>query len=74
MKFFHSNRIRDHSQTMTPAPTATKATNIPINPALLKECGPETARPAAPFEVAELAAPEVAVAVVLLCDEVTAEP
>ena len=42
-----------------------------MNPALLNEGGPETARPAAPCEVAELGAPEVAV--VELREEVTVE-
>jgi hypothetical protein len=46
---------------MTPAPTAIKATTIPMIPASLKEDGAVRTLPAAPSEVAEPAAPEVAV-------------
>ena len=55
-----------HNQTMTPKPTDSKAIAVPTNPALTNEGGPETTRPAAPFAVAEPAAPEVAVPVPVL--------
>jgi len=82
MKLKAHSIIPPHSQNITPAPTAIKQTTIHITPPSLSTAGPATILPAAPLEVAELAACDVVLALldadtdagVIVAEETSAAP